>query len=411
MLVAGMLGVLVLGGWLLWRPCLAEYHLAVARRAVARCQNLRAEEHLQRCLQLRPADPRALLLAARVARRVAQFDVAEQALDHYQDLRGADDHLVLERVLLRASRGNVDEVRPFCKARIDEEHPTADLVREAVVAGLIQGYRLQEASIHLRDWLQRDPDCTPALLLDGSVQELHLDLAAAQASFGRVVDLDPDHDDARLRLVSILLQNSNAPEALPHVEHLRRSLPGNPSVDIALAKCQDLLGQQEEAKATLDDLLHRQPENAAALAERGRLALRARDLLRAEMLLRDAVQRNPASLDTRYLLVQALRLAGKDEQARTEQEALSEHDRSAARIQKIATMLMQQRPADPDLHCEVGVISLRAGGVREGLRWLYRALEIDPRHAEAHRALADFYQRTGNSTLALRHRQAVEVGK
>ena len=95
--------------------------------------------------------------------------------------------------------------------------------------------------------------------------------------------------------------------------------------------------------------------------------------------------------------------------AGAELDALTRLQEDAGRIQKIATEQMQRRPNDPGLHHEVGVISLRVGAVREGLRWLYRALEIDPKHAPTHRALAEHYQRLGNAALAARHRRLAET--
>jgi tetratricopeptide (TPR) repeat protein len=402
-----LLALIGLGGWMLWQGSLAEYHLRAGRRAVARYHNLQAQYHLQGCLRLRPREPQALLLAARVARRVGSFDLAEQFLGKYQDLAD-DDDLVLERVLLRAARGEVDEVSAFCRARIEANHLVAPLVREAMAAGLLQVYRLQEAEKVLREWQDRDPDNTQALLLDGTLRELRIDLSEALARYRRVVELDPEHDEARLRLVNMLVQQSNGQEALPHAEYLRRRLPGEPQVPLRLAQCQVLLGRQAEAEKTLDDLLHHQPHYAPALAERGKLALRTGETEKAETLLREAVARDPSGLDARYLLAQALRRNGKADQAWEELDALARLEEDANRIQKIVTEQMQQRPNDPALCHEVGVISLRAGAPPEGLRWLYKALALDPKHAPTHRALADHFQRTGNSTLAARHRRLAE---
>jgi tetratricopeptide (TPR) repeat protein len=400
-----------LGGWLVWRAALAEYHLRAAEGAVERYHNPQAQYHLEHCLNSRPRRPRALLLAARVARRVGSFDLAEQWLDQYQDLRGDDEELVLERVLLRAARGDMDEVRTFCRARIEADHPSAPLVREAVAAGLIRVYRLHEAEKVLHDWRHAQPDNTQAIFLDGMLKELRGQTIEALELFRRVVELDPEHDDARLRMVNLLVQQSNGAEALPHAEYLRRQLPNNPQVPLRLAQCQALLGQQTEAEETLDELLRRWPHHAGALAERGKLALRGGDPSAAESMLREALNRDPSALDARYLLAQALRLNGKTDQARAEQDTLARLEEDAARIHRIANVDMQQRPRDVALYHEVGVISLRVGATREGLRWLYRGLEIDPHHVPTHRTLAAFYQRTGNSSLESRHRRLASEGE
>jgi Flp pilus assembly protein TadD len=400
-----LLGLIGLGGWLAWQVCAVEYHIAAAASSARRYHNLQAQHHLDRCLALRPHEPRALLLAARVAWRLGSFDLSERLLDQYQEARGGDDDHALEHVLLRAARGDVAEVEAYCRARIEEDHPAAGLVHEAVAAGLVRRYRLREADDALRAWQQREPDNTQALLQAGNLCELRLQLPEALERYRRAVELDPARDEARLRLVGVLVHNNSGQEALPHAEYLRRCLPDNPRVHLLLAQCQALLGRQDEAARTLDELLRRWPHHGPALGERGKLALRDGDAVRAEALLREALARDPASTTTRHLLAQALRRNGKEEQARAEEDRLAQMNEDEDRIQKIALVEMQQRPNDPALCAEVGVISLRAGAVSEGLRWLRRALEIDPGNAAAHRALEDHYQRAGNATLAARHRR------
>jgi cellulose synthase operon protein C len=402
-----LVGLLGLGAWLLGPIVVAEYHLRAANTAVERYHNLEAQYHLKLCAR-RGRTPRALLLAARVARRVGSFDVAEQCLEQYQDQLGSDDDLLLERVLLRAASGEVDEVSAFCRARVEEEHPSASLIREAVSAGLIQVYRLQEAEHVLREWLKLEPDNTQALLLDGTLSELRLNTSAALDRFRRVVELDPEHDEARLRMAAVLVQHNDGAEALPHVRYLSRRMPDDSQVQLFLAQCQGLLGEQDEARETLDALLLRQPNYVPALAERGKLALRSGDSVRAETWLSEAVRRDSSALDARHLLARALRANGKETEAQAQQEALAQLEEDVGRIQKIATEQMQQRPNDPALLHEVGVIALRAGASRVGMRWLYKALRINPKHAPTHQALASWYQRTGNSALAARHRRLAE---
>src|SRR5262249_3534548 len=109
--LAGLLGAL---GMRLW----AEYHLQAARRAVRRGHNAVAVRHLLACRRVRPDDPEVLLLSARVARRSGAWTEARVLLDRYWQQRGDDDPLVLERLLLRATRGEVEAVQPLLQLRI-----------------------------------------------------------------------------------------------------------------------------------------------------------------------------------------------------------------------------------------------------------------------------------------------------
>src|SRR5262245_53878816 len=68
--LALIFGVAALAGWLAWQSSLARGHLLAAEEAVERGHNLEAQRRLERCLAVRSREPRALLLAARVAWRV-----------------------------------------------------------------------------------------------------------------------------------------------------------------------------------------------------------------------------------------------------------------------------------------------------------------------------------------------------
>src|SRR3954469_2641286 len=147
--------------------CWTDYHLRQARRAVEQGHNAVAARHLQACRRFRPDHPEALLLSAAVARRSGAWEQAEALLDRYWKLRGDDDALVCERLLLRATRGEVEEVQPLLEARIEREETSAPTAREALVAGLLYRYRLSEAGEQINRWLQHDPRSPGAWLLHG----------------------------------------------------------------------------------------------------------------------------------------------------------------------------------------------------------------------------------------------------
>src|SRR5262249_17997521 len=146
-----LLGAAVLLGLLgpaaaFWvRPHLtAWYHFRAARSALNHYHNREAIEHLRICLKTWPADADALFLAARIARRVGNYVEAEIALNKYQAQRGYDGAAALERILLHAERGDVDRAAGCCKYWIDQGHPDAPFIFEAMVRGYVHAYRLPE---------------------------------------------------------------------------------------------------------------------------------------------------------------------------------------------------------------------------------------------------------------------------
>jgi tetratricopeptide (TPR) repeat protein len=381
-----------------------DHHLRAARRAVELGHNAVAADHLLACRRVRPDHPEMLLLSARVARRSGAWDDAEELLERCGQQRGDDEDLVLERLLLRATRGEVEAVRAALQVHIDTRDAFASPAREALIAGLLHRFRLREAGRQLDRWLAEAPDDTRALLLRGKYEEARENFEGASVCFRRLVEVDPEHDEGRMRLTTVLLQQHQAGEALPHLEELRRRLPNNPDVMAQLGAVLDRRGRFAEARAVLDECLRRHPDHAAALAERGWIAARDGDGEQAEEMLRRAVALDPADFTARYHYYQTLSRNGKKAEAEHEQKEMRRMEADIERIHEIIQGRLQATPNDPDIHYEVATIVLRAGRPREMLHWLHNALQIDPGHAPTHRLLASFYHETGNPILAARHR-------
>jgi tetratricopeptide (TPR) repeat protein len=389
------------GGAYLW----AVYHYRAARSAAEKYHHAEAREHLEPCLRVWPRDGAVLLLAARVARRLQEFDQAEQFLDRYRAACGDDDDLRLERVLLRAHGGEVDPVKAFCRTLVDQGHPAAPLILEALTAGFLRNYRLAEASFCVDLWLERQPDDCQALAARGFLYELDMRPQEAVATYRRVIELDPYLDQVRGRLAGNLVDLNQAAEALPHLEYLCRHHPDDPALHVDLARCQTLMGRQEDATATLDGLLARQPRFAPALRDRGVLALQGGQMPQAEAWLRQACELAPGDYPAHYQLEVCLRNGGKGEEAQKVQGRLKQIEEDNKRLRVIIRGDMQRTPHSAALQYELGMILFRTGSVQEGLRWLQSALQDDPQHAPTHRVLATYYQRLGQMGLAEEHRQ------
>jgi len=195
----------------------AWYHLRAARAELEKYHNPQAIRHLQVCLRIWQKDPppEVLLLAARSARRARSYTEAEDLLRKYQQKRGLDDALELEQLLLSAEC-RVDQVATACVHRVEQERPETPLILEALIRGYLRQYLLPEARITLDRWLQLEPDNPQAWSLDGLYQ---LDYArsgsAAETSYRRAVELDAEHEEARLGYAVALLHRKKYAEALP----------------------------------------------------------------------------------------------------------------------------------------------------------------------------------------------------
>lgn len=405
-LLLGLLGVCIF--WL--SPQLsAWYHLRAARLALNRYHTSEAIGHLQICLKTWPQDGDVLYLAARITRRTGDYAEAEIALNKYEVQRGCDDAAELEHALLRAERGEVDRVAGFCNHWIEQGHPDAPFIFEALVRGYLHSYRLPEAQRWLQRWRQTQPDSPQTYFVEGEIHDCEVLAFQAVSCYEHVLQLDPQHDEARLKLTAALLEQRAFADAMPHLEYLRQHQPDNLLVPVRLAACLAYLGQADEAIRLLEDVLSLQPDFAPALAERGKIALDGEQYADAEHWLRQAVERSPSDQPARYNLVQCLRRMGKETDAHEQEQQLHRLEADLKRISKIAARDMAQAPHNAALQCELGVLLLRNGFVEQGLQWLNRAAQQDARYTPAHEALADWYQRIGHTELAEHHRHLASL--
>jgi tetratricopeptide (TPR) repeat protein len=392
-----LLGIIAAGLTLAVPQLWAWYHFRAARSALACYHNPQAIRHLQACLRIWPTDGDVLLMTARAARRARAYDEAEHSLEKYQQARGLDEASSFEQLLLSAERG-VDQVAGVCRHHVEQGHPDAPLILEALTRGYLRQYRLPEARFCLDRWLESQPDNVQALCLLG---QFHLDYERAPdravKDYRRAVELDPDHEEARMGLAIVLLEAKNFTDAIKHLEYLRRCQPDNLRVQVGLAECRHALGDGAEAVRLVERVLAQQPEYAPALALRGQLALESDQPEAAETWLRQAVTRDPSDHQARYNLILCLHRNGKEGEVPQHEQLLKQYEEGVKRFNEIVTHDMVERPHDPALHCTLGQLLLGSGHREEGLRWLHSALRLDPQYAPARKALAEYYQQAENN--------------
>jgi Flp pilus assembly protein TadD len=410
LLVLGLL-VLILASGGVWagRRLLAVHYLKMGRDQLERYHAVEARPHLEACLQLWPGHPEALLLLARAARRAEAPAVAEQYLAEYLQLHGPTEALTLEEILHSAAKGETDKVAKHCRQIVQTNGVAASLALEAMVQGYFRMYRLGEGFAVLQTWLEREPNNTQALLFLGGLHALRQRRAEAVETYGRILELDPDHSMARLRLAMILLDENKPAEALTHLhylqEHQGNGNPTKPMILVLAARCLDQLGQEEQGEQLREEVLAQYPHFGPALGDRGRWALRQGRWIDAETWLREALALEPTNRELRYQLSQCLFKNGKNTEAESELQRLRQIESDLVRLETITNHELLQRPGDPVLHLELGRLLLRQGQSEEGLHWLHRVLQANPTNVYAHQVLADYYQQVGDSSRAAYHRR------
>jgi predicted Zn-dependent protease len=387
--------------------CWAEYNLHAARQDLEHRDFAQARRRLAFCMKVRPANRDICLLAAQTARRARDYAESERLLKAYRDLGGDPEAASLERILAQAQRGELAGREGYLGALLEQDRPDAPLILEALAQGYMATFRWGQALSCLKRLLQDRPEDAEVLVWRGWVSEnLHL-LPAARSDYRRALELNPEHEEARLRLAEALLQSSQPGEALEHLAWLQPRQPDNPALLLALARCRRELNQPQEAKELLTRLLAQSPEDPQVLAERGKLALSLGQAAVAEEWLGKSLAIAPSERETNYHLALCLRRQGKEKEA---DECLARLKRIETDQERLADLFaaMVEKPDDLSLRREAGVLLLNNGQSKEGLGLLQSVLAEDAENRPTHAALADYYQRIGNRGLADLHRRQAQ---
>jgi tetratricopeptide (TPR) repeat protein len=376
----------------------AWHHYRAAQRALDHYHFAQARNHLAVSLRAWPNWWRVHLLAARAARLDGAAEEAKEHLHACQQEQANTEEFFLEWALLRAQFGELDAVEGYLLDRLRRSAERAPLIQGALIEGYLRTYRIGPALAAVEYWLTRQPEDTQALYLQGSIWLQVERPQTARTSFRRVLELDPQRDDARWRLTQCLLKMSLYEEANSHLEYLHRRYPQNTDMTVELAGVRFKQGQLTEARQMLDAVLAEHPDDEAALRECGRLDLVAGKVAEAEKCLRRAAQLNPRDPQLFQLLSTALEHQGKQDEAQLLQDRLKQSDRDFARLSAICLHELGQRPNDPVLLSELGALLLRLGYRQAGRNWLLLALQEDPDCAAARAALEGASQNASSPT-------------
>jgi tetratricopeptide (TPR) repeat protein len=394
------------GAWNIW----AANHFRQAQRAIAERDFPRARAHLRSCLEVWPGDAATHFLAARTARRAGDFTDAILQLDECDRLHGRPEDIKLEWSLLRAQQGELAPVEKDLVQQVEQGHAEAPLILEALMLGYAQTGRVPLALYCTEKWLRLEPDNVEALYRQGLFCKQLFSHQKALEDFQRVVELAPDHEQARLHLAEELLRFRRHDEAVKQFERLVADNPANAPAFLGLARCHSAMGRLEDARVVLDKLVQACPDYVPALVERGKLALDMNQAAAAEPWLREAVTAAPRGRMANYFLGQCLEKLGRQEEAQKHHLLVKQIDADWERLDEVMRKL-GNAPLDPALRFEAGKLMLSVGRDEEGQRLLSALLADLPGHGPAHQVLAEYYEKNGDHARAAFHRErATQAG-
>ncbi len=400
----------VAGLWHFWRSRQAKNHFETAQLDLGQHHYESAYRHALAAAEFWPRRGDVRFLAARACRRAERPDEAKAHLDAARELLGETDEVRLEQQLIPVQKGEATEfVTGSLRERADTDREHRELILEALAAGQLSNFRIDQGRATLDEWLtERHDDARPyywrglALAQMAGYQE-----DAAIADFRRAVELDPQHDEARLHLGKLLLKKKFTDEARGNFEELVRRKPESAEALVGLARARIAQGNADAGRELLDRALALEPANVDGLRERGLLALSAGRPEEALTLLRKATELDPQEPYASHALLDCLHRLGRDKEAKEQEDKYNAVAERQARMLRLKADL-QQRPHDPKLLHELGELYLAGGRAdyeQNGLWFLQQALQADPGHVETLKVLANYFDRKGRPEIAAQFRR------
>lgn len=398
------------GGRFAWRTWQFQSRWAAAEEATGRGAYGAALEDYRVCAALRPSDVDVHLAAERAARRSGEFAAAETYLDECRSLAPESRVVSLERLLLAAQRGDLDEQgQGLLLSLIQQDDPSTPLILEALTDLFRWDFQIPRALECANLWVARQPENSRPLVVRAWIWKRMRAFEKARDDYRRALELRPDDDTARQLLAELMLDKGmGTPEEVAQsLEDLHGRRPTDSAVSLDLARCRRQQGKTDGARQLLDELLQRSPEHAAALLERGKLEFDANEPAEAERWLERARQAAPHNRDVHYTLALCYRQLGKEDGAKAAMAEVQRIDADLKRLDRLIREVALGSQTDPNPRYEVAVLLLRNDRDEEALRWFDRALRVDPAHRPTHEALAAYYDRIGRKDLADEHRVAM----
>jgi tetratricopeptide (TPR) repeat protein len=386
----------------------AVYCWKKAQKEVAEYKIDEARQHLRFLLFLRPNHVPTRLLAARAARLDGDFEEAEMHLGKCLKLtKESTEEIQVEYLLMRVQRGEEDEVARELLRYVDKGYVESKLILDTLAQAYMRNLRSGMAFTCLSMRIELGPDDAEPYEWRGWVLERLNDWGGAIKDYTKSLEIDPDRATARLRLAELQLEHTTIPEATENLELLYRRFPDRADIQARLGQCRLAQGHDDDARPLLESALKEMPDDPQLLLDLSKLEMRDNNWSLAEKRLRHALQLNPADVVARFNLIACLDNTGRRQEADAERDRHKKDSALLNRVTKILQSDAEHPIRDPDALFEVASTFMDMGNTRVGLWWLNRVLQLNPRHAGAHKRLAEYYEGKGNKDMAAQHRRQI----
>jgi tetratricopeptide (TPR) repeat protein len=386
-----------------WNPLIIQYRQARARMSLDKRREAETLDSLRAALRRDLDNPHTLLWLARTHRRLGDLPRTSLLLDRAETLGGDARRIELERRLVLAQSGRLGEVEPLLPDMLIDAGADGPDVCEAFVQGFFVNLRTAEALRLLDLWQESFPKDPQPYFMRAYLMRSLDKFTEAEQIYRQGLALAPDRTAMRRQLADILVETNQLDQAESELAQCLKETPDDPQVYFGLARCAYQRGNLAEVPPRLEETLQRAPDHYEARRLRGQLKLAEGQAAEALPDLEAVVAERPYDTLAREALGRSLTSLGRTDEAKSHLDFVVKAGEQLGRVDRLFRESLE-RPNDAELRYEIGSILLEYGSPDDAARWLRAALELQPDHAGAHRALATYNEARGDAAGASFHR-------
>ncbi len=298
------------------------------------------------------------LIVTRQAGRRGDHDAQLSTLDAVLAANPSDELTTVRVARLNMLERHLDDANKRLTAGKAQQHFKSVAFVVAMTEYWLAVNRNDDALAEISEATKAAPDSLELLYLRGQVEDKQSHYATARDYFAQVLQREPRHLRAAIRLAELQSAAGRHDESLATLQQARKNVGDEENLLRLAAEELTLLKRTDEARKLLAQLLHAQPDNR-------------RYLLRAAQM--DLVAGNP---DVALESLRKLR-ANKalDRQAATQMAMALADKKNFAEAATTIEPFADEAPADIELNTLAGRVELDAGQIEKASVYISRAVQ------------------------------------
>ena len=369
-----------------------------------------------------PSSPSAAEAHHLIGRIHAEQDRPEEAVRAYeQALRLSPQSLQSQLALAQQhlKLQNPDKVEIYARLALNRA-PNHPIARALIVRAELMRNNVSLADAELAKLRKEFPDTLAVMSLVGAREMAAGRFDSARAMYEKVLAAYPQHLEALEALGGLDLRHGRKKEAAARVESTLALAFGNPSADLLLvsAKVHIGAGNFDRAEVLLKQAIDREPSRLNAYGILGQLYALQNRLIDAQAQFQALLQRDPKSVSAGTMLGMIFEARNDQAGAERQYKQTLAVDPSAAvaannlawiyvstgrnldEALQLAQTALKSVPEEPHVNDTIGWVFYRKGLYREAIRHLELSIKRDASDATVHYHLGMAYAGAGDRDRA-----------